>query len=159
MRLQLKNHRLRFTVHRTPYTISWVIFFLSIASTAMAAPNYERTVDQLSQAVTTYKALTQHQEKYSVAFRRDPMRPLVDAQGKLLTSVGLKEGLSVQGIIWSEAHPLVVIDGELFGKGDTIDQYTIEEIHPDEILARNGETLQHIPLERGIDTTSSPPAP
>ena len=166
MRLQLKNHRLRFTVyglrftvHRTPYTISWIIFFLSIATMVMAAPNYDKAVGQLSQAVTTYKELTGHPEKYDVAFRRDPTKPLVDAQGNILSMSGMKDGLSVQGIIWSDVHPLAVIEGDLYAPGDTIDQYTIAEIRQDGVLIQKGTATQFISLDRGLEsapTTATP---
>ena len=162
MRSQLNNRRLRFTVyglrytvHRTPYTISWLIFFLSIATMVIATPNYDKTVDQLSQAVTTYKELTEHPEKYDVTFRRDPTKPLVDGQGNILSASGMKDGLSVQGIIWSDANPLAVIEGDLYAQGDTIDQYTISEIRKDGVLIQKGTVTQLIPLDRGLE--SDPP--
>ena len=140
---------------RTPVAV--LCFCFSIVSTVMAAPNYERTVDQLSQAITTYQELTQHPEKYDVAFRRDPMKPLVDAQGNVLTMSGMKDGLSVQGVIWSETRPLVVIEGDLYAQGDTLDQYTIAEIRKDGVTVQNGAATQFIPIDRGVDTPTLSP--
>ena len=155
-RLLFTVYGLQYTVHRTQYTLLLsVYFFISTVALATAAPNYERSVDQLSQAITTYKDLTQHPEKYDVAFRRDPMKPLVDAQGNILATSGMKDGLSVQGVIWSEEHPLVVIDGDLYAEGDTIDQYTIAEIRKDGVAVQNGTATQFIPIDRGIESTPS----
>ena len=140
----------------------WIMFLtvcFSIAGTATAAPNYDKTVDQLSQAVTTYKELTEHPEKYDVAFRRDPTKPLVDGQGNILSVSGMKDGLSVQGIIWSDVHPLAVIEGDLYAPGDTIDQYTIAEIRQDGVLIQKGTATQFISLDRGLEsapTTATP---
>ena len=119
---------------------------------AHAAQNYARAVDQLSQAIGQYNDLSKEQEKYDVVFRRDPMKALVDSQGNLVTSAGLHEGLSVQGIIWSETRPLVVIEDQLFAQGDTIDQYTIREIRRDGVTVQNGSETQFVPLDRGVDT-------
>jgi len=126
------------------------VALVAFASPASAAPDkYSRTAEELSQAIATYQKLNAQQEKYEVAFRRDPLRPLVDAQGNLLSSAGLHDGLWVQGIIWSPERPLAVIEGELFGPGDTLDQYTILEVRQDGVLVQggNGET-EFIPMER-----------
>src|SRR5262249_53258136 len=68
---------------------------------------------------------------------------------------GLRDGFWVQGIIWSEDHPLVVIEGDLFKQGDMVDQYTIKEIAHDGITVESGGTTQFIPLERGLDMPAS----
>jgi len=132
-------------------------FFIFIAAVTQAAPQYERTVDQLSQAVTTYKELSGHQEKYNVAFRRDPMKPLIDTQGNLLTTSGLKDGLWVQGIIWSEERPLVVIEGDLYAQGDTFDDYTVREIRKDGAVIEHGGQTQLIPIDRGFESPAPSP--
>ena len=130
---------------------------LLMTSSAVASPaNYERTTDQLSQAIGLYKELSKQQSRYDVAFRRDPMRPLVDAQGNLTTSAGLRDGLSVQGIFWSEGRPLVVIEDQLFAQGDTIDQYTIREIRQDGVVVQSASETQTIPLDRGLDAAGNP---
>ena len=125
-----------------------IVYLVSLVTAANAAPQVERTIDQLSEAIAAYKDLNGHSEKYDVAFRRDPMRPIVDAQGNILTTSGMKDGLSVQGIIWSEAHPLVIIENELYAQGDVVDQYTIAEIRKDGITVQSGTVTQSIPLDR-----------
>ena len=163
MRVRSAEWGMRNEKHITPHSqfptpnFLVVCLVLSITSLASAAPtNYERTAEQLSQAVGLYKDLSKQQSRYDVAFRRDPMRPLVDAQGNLTTSAGLRDGLSVQGIFWSEGRPLVVIEDQLFAQGDTIDQYTIKEIHRDGVVVQSGSETQTIPLDRGLDATGNP---
>ena len=133
-----------------------IISLLFIGSSAEAAPSpYEQTAEKLLQTVTTYQELVQQETKYDAVFRRDPMEPLVDDQGNLLTAVGMQEGLMVQGIIWSEEKPFAVIDDTLYAVGDAVGDYTIREIRHDGVSAeRNGQTEQ-IPLSRGFET---PPA-
>ena len=136
--------------------LAFFVFFCLFILPVNAAPeNYEQVTEQLSQAIATYKTLGQQQERYDVAFRRDPMKALVDAQGSLVTSVGLHEGLAVQGIIWSEEKPLAVIEDELFAKGDTVGDYTIREIRRDGITVQRGSEVQVIPLDRGIESTAA----
>ena len=158
VKCNVKNllHITHLTLHKYKLFATFLAgFCLTITSTVMATPNYDKTVDQLSQAVTTYKELTGHPEKYDVAFRRDPTKPLVDGQGNILSASGMKDGLSVQGIIWSDANPLAVIEGDLYAPGDTIDQYTIAEIRKDGVTVQSGTTTQFIPLDRGLE--SGPP--
>ena len=132
--------------------------FLFISSACIAAPgSYEQITEQLSQAIATYKTLNQQQARYEVVFRRDPMKALVDAQGNLVTSIGLRDGLSVQGVIWSEERPLAIVDDELFAQGDKVADYSIREIRRDGITVQRGTEIQVIPLERGIETQQSAP--
>ena len=135
--------------------VACVMLFVTSPAIAASA-DYGRTTEQLSQAVGLYKDLSKQQSRYDVAFRRDPMRPLVDAQGNLTTSAGLRDGLSVQGIFWSEGRPLVVIEDQLFAQGDTIDQYTIREIRQDGVVVQSGNETQTIPLDRGLNASGNP---
>jgi len=120
---------------------------------AQAAQNdYGRLTEQLSQAIETCRQLATPGPGYDVVFRRDPMRALVDAQGRLVTSAGLHGGFSVEGVIWSPDHPLAVIDDELFAKGDTVGPYTILQIRQDGVVVQRGNDVLLIPLDRGVET-------
>ena len=112
---------------------------------------YERITEQLSQTVAAVKELGTRKEKYDVMFRRDPMRALVDSQGNLLTSAGLHEGLAVQGVIWNESRPLVVIEDELYAKGDTIGDYVIRDIRQDSVMIQHGDSVERIPVDRPLN--------
>jgi hypothetical protein len=120
---------------------------------------YEQTTEQLSQAIQTYKEITQETGGYDVVFRRDPMQPLTNAQGQLVTFAGLHGGLSVQGIIWSEERPLAVIDDELFAQGDVVGPYTILQIRSNEVTVqrKDKDEVLVIPLDRGIETPPAQP--
>ena len=137
---------------------------LSLGGVALAENSpkaYERTATQLSQAIESATTEAQSEAGYDVVFRRDPLRPLVDGQGSLLTSAGLQGGLMVQGIIWSDERPLAVIDDDLFAQGDTVGPYTIQQIHAGGVTVRRGnEEPFFIPLGRGLPPPafSAPPA-
>lgn len=55
--------------------------------------------------------------------------PLVDSHGKIRISreVGI-EGMFLEGIIYSEESPLVVINGEVLGGGQLISGYTVLKV-------------------------------
>ena len=132
---------------------------------AEASPRaYERVTEQLSQAISASQQLDQEVVAYDAVFRRNPMRPLVDGQGQLVTSVGLKDGLSVQGVIWSSDHPFAVIDEDLVAPGAIIGPYTILQIQADGVVVKRGDEVLTIPLDRGLEpsdtsATASEPAP
>ncbi len=143
---------------RFGYFLLLLLNFLIVSFPVEAAPgSYEQVTDQLSQAIATYKTLNQQREQYDVVFRRDPMKALVDAQGNLVTSVGLRDGLSVQGIVWSEERPLVIIEDALFAQGDTVADYSIREIRRDSITVQRGTEVLIVPMERGIEAPQSAP--
>ena len=151
-----------YTIHITqsiPLLVFLVICFSSISLCVAAPGSYEQVTEQLSQAVATYKTLNQQQDRYDVVFRRDPMKALVDAQGNLVTSIGLRDGLSVQGVIWSEERPLAIVDDGLFAQGDRVADYSIREIRRDGITVQRGTEILVIPLERGIELSQPTPQP
>ena len=125
---------------------------LAPASARAESSVYQRTAEELSQAMVLSRKLGGQRVPYDVVFRRDPMRACIDAEGHLVSVGSLHGGLSVQGILWSEAHPFVVVDDELFSEGDAIGPFTLLEIRSDGVVAqRDGQTL-FIPLDRGIET-------
>ena len=134
-----------------------VILFCGVVSAADASPkSYERTANELGQAIQSVDAM--HQDAaggYDAVFRRDPLRPLVDSQGQSISSAGMSGGLSVQGIIWSDERPLAVIDDELFAQGDTVGPYTITHIQADGVTVRRGDETIVIPLDRGLPAPAS----
>ena len=140
--------------------LSLLSFFTLPSPVASASQDrYERITEQLSQTVTAVKELGTRKEKYDVMFRRDPMRALVDSQGNLLTSAGLHEGLAVQGVIWNESRPLVVIEDELYAKGDAIGDYVIREIRADSVIVQHGDSVERIPVDRSLTETPSDASP
>ena len=130
------------------------IIFLWIALGMMPRPaeaaleQIEQTTQQLSQTMKSYRDQLKERGEYDSAFRRDPMQALVDSQGQLIGSVGSREGSWIQGIIWSESRPLVVVDDQLFGPGEVVGPYKILEIHPDRVIVQKGDQQQTIFLDR-----------
>lgn len=113
-----------------------------------------RVAEQLAKALATCRELSEQVAPYDAVFRRNPMTPLLDGTGQLISSVGLHDGLAVQGIIWSDDHPLVVVDDELYAEGAVVGPYRIKQIRPYRILVERGGQEQFIPLGRG--PTQSP---
>ena len=146
---------------------TWLVMCSSVllpGSAHAATISYERMAAELSQTLESAKTVAQSADAgYDAVFRRDPMRPLIDGKGNLVTSTGFQGGLSVQGIIWSDERPLAVIDDELFAQGDTVGPYTVERIQFDGVTVRRGEETTFIPLDRGVSlptpATSVPSAP
>lgn len=133
------------------------MLFLALSRSALAGPSpveYERTTQALSRLLEQWRQLTASVVPYDVAFRRDPMRVLVDEQGQVTSAIGLQEGLAVQGVIWVPDHPLVVVDDALASIGEWVGPYQILEIHPDGIVVKHGERVLIIPLDRGLGSTS-----
>ncbi|MCM8794297.1 MAG: hypothetical protein NC819_00600 [Candidatus Omnitrophica bacterium] len=77
------------------------------------------------------------------------MFPLIDQQGNLVSLTGFSSGLSVVGIIWSDQRPLVIVDDDIYGKGETIGPYTIVGIKRDGIVVadKSGEETW-VPLNK-----------
>ena len=137
---------------RTRRTWSFVAMLLLAPAAALAQ---ERALKPLTQAVGQAKRLTAAFAPYDVVFRRDPLQPLVDAQGELISSTGLHGGYLVQGIIWSNERPLAVIDDELVAEGQTAGPYTILHIAPDGVIVQRAADQLFIPLDRGLDAPSA----
>ncbi len=121
--------------------------FGSVAAGAQLQ-EYEQTIQQLSKAIDTCRASSAERVGYDAVFGRDPMGPLVDAQGQLVIVSGLPGGFALQGIIWTQGAPMVLIDGELYRVGDTVGPYTIREIREGGFFAVRGKDRQWVPLTR-----------
>lgn len=132
--------------------LSLVAILCGSSLTLAASPSHQQIANQLSEAIEKYRSLTSQGPGYDAVFRRDPMRALVDSQGRLVTSAGLHGGFSVEGIIWSPDRPLAVIDDELFAKGDIVGPYTIRQIRQAGVVVQRGNDFLLIPLDRGIET-------
>ena len=140
------------------FLLGCVVTTLGGAFPLLAATLPEGVADQLSKAVHTCKAMAQT-EGYDAVFHRDPMQPLIDAQGHPIASSGLQGGLFVQGIIWSDEHPFAIVDDELLSQGDVIGPYTILQIQPEGVAVQRAGERIFIPLDRGLETQEPPPTP
>ena len=139
--------------NRTAARVCLVLCWLCVALDASAALHtYERTFERLSQAVKAHRSLAEQMPPYDAVFRRDPMQALINDSGELVSSSGLHGGYSVQGIIWSGASPLAVIDDELYVQGDTVGPYTIRQVLPEGVIVQRGNDTLWIPLNRGLET-------
>ncbi len=128
------------------------------AGIAAAQTTYQRVMAELAETLRACRGLARRMLPYDVVFRRDPMQPLVDSAGQLVSSAGLRGGLWAQGIIWSDTKPLAIVDDALLGEGESVGPYTILDIQPDGLqVQRDGEAPLFIPLDRGYDYPTSSP--
>ena len=130
---------------------AWVFIGCCLFSSVAAGTQlqeYEQTIQQLSKAIDTYRASSAERAGYDAAFGRDPMGPLVDAQGQPAIVSGLPGGFALQGIIWTPGAPMALIDGELYRVGDTVGPYTLREIREDGFFAVRGKNRQWVPFSR-----------
>ena len=111
----------------------------------------ERTVEQLAQAVTTSQGLIESIAPYDAVFRRNPMQPLVDGQGQWISGSGFSNGLSVQGIIWSDQQPFAIVDDTLYAPGAHVGPYTIVEIKEQGIVVERTGVRLFVPMDRGLE--------
>ena len=107
---------------------------------------YEPLVGELSQAIKLYRDQDKPVVGYDVVFRRDPMRALIDEEGRLASPTGLYNGLVLQGIIQSKDLRMALINDEFFKPGDTISSYKILEIRDDGLMAQLGDKALFVPL-------------
>ncbi|HEX9779629.1 MAG TPA: hypothetical protein VGB20_00260 [bacterium] len=113
----------------------------------------EQTAQELTKAIDVLEVGSAKPAGYDVVFRRDPMQPLLSPQGAFSGAAGMREGMMVQGIIWSPTKPLVVVEDELLGVGQQVGPYTLKEIRPDGALVQRGSDepifvpVAHIPSD------------
>jgi len=124
------------------------------AAAGTMSEEYTSTLQQLEESVKECQDLASQVVPYDVVFRRDPMQAMVDQDGYLVSSDGLRGGLWAQGIIWSAERPLAMIDDALFAEGDTVGPYVIRSIQSDGLVVERETEVLFIPLDRG----TQPPA-
>lgn len=128
----------------TSLVVSGLLLVGSVVGAATNGP--EQIIDQLAQAVRTAQALAQRDPIDDVGSCRDPLQPLVDQHGQVISVVGLSGDFLVQGIVWSNQRPLAVIDDEVVGVGDVVGPYTVLEIRADGVLVQQGTETSFLPL-------------
>ncbi len=76
------------------------------------------------------------------AFSRDPFMPLIDSYGRVLIAREIDvEGMSLEGIIYSEENPAAVINGEIIRENETIGDYLVLKIEETRvILSKEGKS-------------------
>ncbi len=122
--------------------------------------DYQRMVEQLSEAVESRRVVSAQTDSYDVVFRRDPMRPIIDPQGDVAMPQALRDGLSVQEILFAEQRPLAVSDGDVFASGETVGPYTILGIRSDGLVAQRGNQMLFIPADQpSMTSTALRPSP
>lgn len=82
------------------------------------------------------------------AFSRDPFMPLIDPHGRILITREIDvEGMSLEGIIYSEENPAVVINGEILRENETIGDYLVLEIERERVVLKKDGKEYELKLE------------
>ena len=108
----------------------------------------EQTVQKFSRAMKSYRDQDPAQNQKEGVFLRDPLQALVDSKGQPIVLLVAREGTGIQGVIWSDAHPLVASGGRLFSKGDFMGSRKIIEIYPDRVVVQKEDGEETIFLDR-----------
>ena len=116
----------------------WVSFslfcFLTLSLAEAAGDPYEQMAGDLLRAMKNYREHDKPLPDYHVVFRRDPMRSLIDEQGRLTSGRGLYNGLAVQGLIRSKDLKLALVNDEFYKEGERVGPYKILEIQPNGLI-------------------------
>ena len=133
--------------HQLKITLSIFSRATSRAQSSVApAGSYGQMLKGLSRAIELYQKQGGPQEAYNVVFRRDPVRSLVDEDGKIVHARGLSDSLAVQGIVRSKDLELALVNDRFFKAGDQVGPYKILEIKADGLsVERDGKTT-FVPL-------------
>ena len=143
-------------MRRTGRVMCYVSCVMVMMAATTTSAEQAKVLEELARSLSICSKLSERMNGYDVVFRRDPMRPLINKEGDVVSSSALGGGLSVQGIIWSDEHPLVVVDNELFGVGAEVGPYLIAQIQQAGVVVIRGNREFFIPLDRGLEP---PPVP
>ncbi|MBI4167811.1 MAG: hypothetical protein HY515_02540 [Candidatus Aenigmarchaeota archaeon] len=134
-----------------------IVCFVFSQAFAGEPTEQEAMAKALSHSIETFRKLSEPGSGYNVVLHRDPMEPLIDGQGNVVSSIGLHEGLVVQGIIYSEGFKSVLVDDQFYFQGDTVGSYHIVEVKPDGFVARqdDGKTI-FVPLYSNTQAQEKP---
>lgn len=80
---------------------------------------------------------------YSQDSSRDPLSPLISSQGEVLIREDQAvSDLVLQGILYAEEKSSVIINSEVYNKGDLVQGYIIKDIAINQvILEKNNESF------------------
>ncbi len=120
-----------------------------------SAPRYEQGLQNLSNAMASYRKLKDQFSGYDVVFRRDPMRSLVDANGNFINVAGLESGFALQGIVQSPGLNLVLVNDQFLAEGAQVGAYKILKIESKGVTAQRGKETLFIPLYSQENTENS----
>lgn len=87
-------------------------------------------------------------EIFAFSQERDPFMPLVDFQGRLLIARDIEiEGLSLDGIIFSEDKPVAIISGEVLAEGQSIGKYRVLKVEKNKVTLEGRDEIYQLNLE------------
>ncbi len=89
---------------------------------------------------TLFPLLVHGQDFFCPGEGRDPFYPLIDFQGRVLIEREIDlEGMSLEGIMYSEHSPIVVINGEVLRQNEALGEYVILKIEREKVtLEKDG---------------------
>ena len=133
-----------------------ILCFSGSVAFAREPAEHEVMAKALSHTMDVFRKLSEPGSGYNVVLRRDPLEPLIDGQGNVVSGTGLHEGLVVQGIMYSEGFKSALVDEQFYFVGDTVGPYRILQIKPDGFLAQDGEKTIFVPLYSNTKTQEKP---
>ena len=126
-----------------------LVIFSSRTQAEVAPREYERIAKEFSGAFERIPNLTRPEMNFDeLLSRRDPLRPLIDLEGRPVKGTGLSDGLTLQGIIHSEGFTRVLIDDQLYSEGDAVGPFKLRKIRQDGIELEQAGSVTLVPLYR-----------
>ena len=101
---------------------------------------------ELSRSIAFYHESSSLSNDRADMVGRDPLQPLMDAQGNVLNPTYVNSELMVQGIVNSGKSQVALINNKLYSQGDTIGHNRILEIHADGIMIQDEKGTTFVPL-------------
>lgn len=84
-------------------------------------------------------SFAQEHYPYKTSENRDPLNPLVNEKGELITRARIKSkdaGFNLEGIIFDDnaQRSVAVIDGQIYSQKDIVGDYSIKDISKDQVI-------------------------
>ena len=134
------------------------IFLGLLYSVPVWSSEAQTLVRELSQSIEAVKRLSQEVGNYDAFSGRDPMRPLVDAGGSLISMDYGKEvaELKVEGIVSSSPGAyMALINNRLYQQGSYLGDTQLVEIRHDGVFIKKDSSVIFLPLYSGSFQTDA----
>ena len=128
------------------YAFLFIFFFFSSPCRAEEIKRYEALAEDLSRSLAVYQEFSKSSHSRMDMTGRDPLEPLTDAQGNVLSPTYVNVELAVQGIVNSGKSRVALINGKFYSEGDAVDHSRILEIRVDGVTVENEKGKTFLPL-------------
>ena len=134
---------------KTFYVFLLIFFCACSSGYAEVSKRYDTLASDLSRNISAYSEISRPSGTRTDVAGRDPLQPLVDAQGNILGPAYVNTDLMVQGIVNSGTSPVALINDRFYSQGDTVGHDRLLEIRADGVIVQNEKGTTFVPLYPG----------